>query len=113
MEHCIVDKIIKSILLSRAPKVKKEVKSNSSSEESSEDDGATHRRQRQRKIAISEWKDVVTESVQQLPEGIDGLKKYMIQPFAAGDTTILRDGRKWKKTGPTNWKGHRRVRRLY
>ena len=52
----------------------------------------------------------MTESVQQLPEGIDGLRKYMIQPFAAGDTTILQDGRKWKKTCPTNWKGHSRVR---
>ena len=33
------------------------------------------------------------ESVQQLPEGIDGLRKYMIQPFAAGDNDFTR----WKK----------------
>ena len=63
--------------------MKKEIKSESSSEESSEDDAATHGRQRQRKIAISEWKDVVTESVQQLPEGIDELRKYTIQPRLA------------------------------
>jgi hypothetical protein len=50
--------------------------------------------------------------VQQLPEGIDGLKKYEIKGFSYCDTKALQDGRKWKKICPTSWKGHARSTRF-
>lgn len=65
---------------------------------------------KQRKIAIGKWANVETQSVQQLPEGIDGLAVYKVKPFTKKNTKALKDGRKWKKTCPTNWKGHSRVR---
>lgn len=61
-------------------------------------------------MAICTWDNVDTQSVQQLPEGIDGLTKYEINPFPLGDTKALQDGRKWKKNCPTSWKGHSRIR---
>ena len=51
-----------------------------------------------------------TQSVQQPPKGIDGLAVYRVKPFTKKNTKALKDGRKWKKTCPTNWKGHSRVR---
>ena len=66
--------------------------------------------ERQRKIMVSSWTNLETQSVEQLPEGIDGLVIYEVRPFSQQSTKALKDGRKWKKTCPTNWKGHSRVR---
>lgn len=91
-------------------KRRRESASQSSSDEcSSEYDHGTSSI-KQRKIAVHMWDDVLTESVQQLPEGIDGLKKYTIKGYSHGDTKVLQDGRKWKKNCPTSWKGHARMR---
>ena len=62
-------------------KRRRESASQSSSDEcSSEYDHGTSSI-KQRKIAVHMWDDVLTESVQQLPEGIDGLK-YTIKGYS-------------------------------
>ena len=60
--------------------------------------------------SVHAWTNVETQSVEQLPEGIDGLVIYEVRPFSQQSTKALKDGRKWKKACPTNWKGHSRVR---
>lgn len=44
-----------------------------------------------------------------LPIGINGLKIYEIKDFRQ-NLDALKDGRKWKKNCPTEWKNHGRVR---
>lgn len=44
-----------------------------------------------------------------LPIGINGLKIYEIKDFRQ-NLHALKDGRKWKKNCPTEWKNHGRVR---
>lgn len=50
------------------------------------------------------------QNVECLPIGIDGLQLYILNNTSNGKTTGLEDGRKWKKSCPTDWLGHRRVR---
>ena len=52
------------------------------------------------------------ESVDRLPEAIDGTKVYVINGFTNSKNSLklLKDGRRWKKNCPTNWQGHKRVR---
>ena len=45
----------------------------------------------------------------QLPVGIDGLTVYKIKWFVPDKIELLRDGRKWKETCPTVWRGHART----
>ena len=45
-----------------------------------------------------------------LPVGIDGLTVYEIKGFVPDKIELLQDGRKWKKTCPTVWRGHARTR---
>ena len=47
--------------------------------------------------------------MQSLPIGINGLKIYEIKDFRQKQD-VLKDGRKWKKNCPTEWKNHGRVR---
>ena len=50
------------------------------------------------------------QSVGRLPVGIDGLTVYEIKGFVPDKIELLQDGRKWKKTCPTVWRGHARTR---
>lgn len=51
------------------------------------------------------------EEVESLPVGIDGLNVYIVDRKDEKDLKeCLRDGRKWKKNCPTNWRGRERVR---
>ena len=80
------------------------------SDESSGEESEGRKSKNQRKIGIGSWTNVEKHSVEQLPEGIDGLVIYEVKPFSKRSTNKLKDGRKWRKTCPTNWKGHSRVR---
>ena len=80
------------------------------SDESSGEESEGRKSKNQRKIGIGSWTNVEKHSVEQLPEGIDGLVIYEVKPFSKKSTNKLKDGRKWRKTCPTNWKGHSRVR---
>ena len=58
------------------------------------------------------WAGVKAEVVDHLPDGIDSLRVFKL-PFKHDEKEgrdVLRDGRKWKKNCPTQWKGHNRVR---
>lgn len=60
---------------------------------------------KQRKLSPSIWDGVTKETVKSLPTGINGLKVYRLE-----NSKALKDGRRWKKNAPTDWKGHERVR---
>ena len=65
-----------------------------------------------RKVPLHQWDDVEKETVDRLPEAIDGTKVYVINGFTKGKDSVklLKDGRRWKKNCPTKWQGHKRVR---
>ena len=67
-------------------------------------------RKKQKKIAEYHWSDVTPQNVTCLPIDIDGLQVYIFSNSSNDKTNGLEDGRKWKKSCPTNWVGHRRVR---
>ncbi|XP_020911428.1 uncharacterized protein LOC110249187 [Exaiptasia diaphana] len=72
----------------------------------------TEKDQKQKKIGEDVWENVEEVDVDKLPEGIDGLKVYVINTKANDKKVqnVLKDGRRWKKNCPTSWKGHERVR---
>ena len=76
--------------------------------ESESEDSIIPQKPKQRKISKSSWENVSKESVESLPIGINGLKVYVIKDFRQRPE-YLRDGRKWKKNCPTEWKNHGRV----
>ena len=65
-----------------------------------------------RKVPLDHWDEVERETVERLPEDIDGTKVYVINCLSKNKDTLqlLKDGRRWKKNCPTNWQGHKRVR---
>jgi hypothetical protein len=69
-------------------------------------------KKKQKKVSIHHWSNVTPETVTKLPNGIDGLKLYVIKKGDSdkADGLELQDGRKWKKSCPTQWAGHQRVR---
>ena len=71
------------------------------------------KKKKQRKVTAEMWAWVKAEMVDpHLPDGVDGLKVFKV-PFKHDEKEgrdVLRDGRKWKKNCPTQWKGHNRVR---
>lgn len=70
------------------------------------------KKKRQRKVTEEMWAGVGAEVVEHLPDGIDGLRVFNI-PLKHDEKEgrdVLRDGRRWKKNCPTQWKGHNRVR---
>ena len=70
------------------------------------------KKKKQRKVTEEIWAGVKAEVVDHLPDGIDGLRVFKV-PFKHDEKEgrdVLRDGRKWKKNCPTQWKGHNRVR---
>lgn len=77
--------------------------------ESESEDSIIPQKPKQRKISKSSWENVSKESVESLPVGMNGLKVYVIKDFRQRPE-YLRDGRKWKKNCPTEWKNHGRVR---
>jgi len=57
------------------------------------------------------WAGVKAEAVEHLLYGIDGSRVSKL-PFKHDEKEgrdVLRDGRKWKKNCPTQWKGHNRM----
>ena len=64
------------------------------------------KKKKQRKISLDTWDDVKRQSVERLPVGIDVLTVYEIKGFVPDKIELLQDGRKWKKTCPTVWRGH-------
>ena len=67
--------------------------------------------QKQKKIGPEKWNSVELQSVENLPNGIDGLSAYVMKTTNNKDVIYsLRDGRKWCKNCPSYWKGHVRVR---
>lgn len=70
------------------------------------------KKKKQRKVTEEMWAGVEAEVVEHLPDGIDGLRVFKI-PLKHDEKEgrdVLRDGRRWKKNCPTQWKGHNRVR---
>ena len=67
---------------------------------------------KQRKIAADHWDDVDREQVDKLPEGINGLRVFVMKGLQNKKKTseVLKDGRRWKKNCPTRWHGHPRTR---
>ncbi|CAB3994344.1 Angiopoietin-1 receptor [Paramuricea clavata] len=74
---------------------------NSSS--SSDDDNECRK---QRKIGPLSWSGIKVEKVDQVPAGIDGLKRYEL----ANDKANIKDGRRWKKASQSQWNGYESVR---
>lgn len=65
----------------------------------------------QKQIGPNLWKDVPVQNVSELPQDVNGLSVYQIDNVDKnGLVAALKDGRKWKKNGPSKWKGHLRVR---
>ena len=81
-----------------------DVESLSDGSSSSQDDKKNKKKKKQRKISLYTWDGVERQSVEQLPVGIDGLTE--IKGFVPDKIELLQDGRKWKKTCPTVWRGH-------
>ena len=73
---------------------------------SSQDDKKNEKKKKQPKISLDTWDGVERQSVEQLPVGIDGLTVYEIKGFVPDKIELLQDGRKWKKTCLTVWRGH-------
>ena len=71
---------------------------------SSQDDKKNKKKKKQRKISLYTWDGVERQSVEQFPVGIDGLTE--IKGFVPDKIELLQDGRKWKKTCLTVWRGH-------
>lgn len=86
--------------------------SNDNSDSDDEDLPVSKTKQKQRKITKELWSGMKAELVENLPEGVDGLRVFKIplQSCEEEGRNTLRDGRKWKKNCPTEWKGHNRVR---
>ena len=82
-----------------------------SSESASDSDASHSVQKKQRKVAVEYWDDVEREQVDKLPEGIDGVRVFVIKNLD-GKKTIeaLKDGRRWKKNCPTRWQGHPKTR---
>ena len=91
----------------------KPVSSSGSSDSASDSDGLSNSFQRkgQRKIAVEYWDNVDREQVEKLPEGINGVKVFVVKNVDKKKTVeTLKDGRRWKKNCPTRWQGHSKVR---
>ena len=86
--------------------------SNDNSDSDDEDLPVSKTKQKQRKITKELWSGMKAELVENLPEGVDGLRVFKIplQSCEEEGRNTLRDGRKWKKNCPTESKGHNRVR---
>lgn len=90
---------------------------NAAGDNSDESDGDLlespfQKKKKQRKVTEEMWAGVGAEVVEHLPDGIDGLRVFKI-PLKHDEKEgrdVLRDGRRWKKNCPTQWKGHNRVR---
>lgn len=82
--------------------------SNDNSDSDDEDLPVSKTKQKQRKITKELWSGMKAELVENLPEGVDGLRVFKIplQSCEEEGRNTLRDGRKWKKNCPTEWKGH-------
>ena len=82
-----------------------------SSESASDSDASHSVQKKQRKVAVEYWDDVHREQVDKLPEGINGVRVFVIKNLD-GKKAIeaLKDGRRWKKNCPTRWQGHPKTR---
>lgn len=98
---------------------KKSSKSMSSGNSRSEDDVSSDyssseqdtENSKQVKLGPETWINVPAEIVKELPEGIDGLKVFQLNDIPKNEHfNALKDGRRWKKSCPSSWKGHGRVR---
>lgn len=68
------------------------------------------KRRKQKKIGEDLWSYAEGEEVESLPVGIDGLNVYIVSQKDEKDLKeCLRDGRKWKKDCPMNWRGRERL----
>ena len=81
--------------------------SNDNSDSDDEDLPVSKTKQKQRKITKELWSGMKAELVENLPEGVDGLRvfKILLQSCEEEGRNTLRDGRKWKKTAQLNGKG--------
>lgn len=74
-------------------------------------DKKKRKRKKQKKTGEDLWTYAEREKVESLPEGIDGFNVYILNQKNETDLKeSLKDGRKWRKDCPTNWKGRERVR---
>lgn len=56
----------------------------------------------QKQIGPNLWKDVPVQNVSELPQDVNGLSAYQIDNVDKnGIVAALKDGRKWKKNGPS------------
>ncbi len=68
-------------------------------------------RKRQKKVREYRWSGVEPQLVNNLPVGIDGLKIFIMKKSGSEENSrLLRDGRRWKKSCPTDWLDHKQVR---
>ena len=65
---------------------------------------------KQRKFCPDLWSDVPMQTVNELPDAIDGLAAYNLTSKKENMHYALQDGRKWKKNCPSQWCDHSRVR---
>jgi hypothetical protein len=78
-----------------------------SSTDSSDDDLP---RAKQSKFGPQFWSGVKVESVETMPNDINGRKVYEIESSGSAKLSAVRDGRKWKKDSGTQWCGFSKVR---
>ena len=81
----------------------------SSSDEDSDDTILTNPRKKQKKVGERQWSNVTPQKVDNLPVAIDGLQVFIMKKISNEEQTspqLLQDGRRWKKSCPTEWVGH-------
>ena len=81
------------------------------SDSASDSDLSHYVKGKQRKIAVECWDDIDREQVDKLPEGINGVRVYVIKNVDKKKTMeTLKVGRRWTKNCPSRWQGHSKIR---